>query len=124
MLPGAALRLPAPVFSQTLPAQIRSPLFGCDCPICTGITIASAPPRAPAAAGDRFLQVRLTTFPNLITALLSVRLLSRYLHHSSCCCVHERSLQRVPIFCISDKHYIIPEEACKDQSGKVLSAIF
>ncbi|CAL5226755.1 g9608 [Coccomyxa viridis] len=56
MLPGASLRLPAPVFSQTLPAQIRSPLFGCDCPICTGIAIASASPRAPAAAGDKSLQ--------------------------------------------------------------------
>ena len=50
MLPAASLRLPAPVFSQTLPAQIRSPLFGCDCPICTGIALASAFPRAHAAA--------------------------------------------------------------------------
>lgn len=52
-LPGvlrtASLRLPAPVFSQTLPAQIKSPLFGCECPICTGLATASPP--AKAAAG-------------------------------------------------------------------------
>ena len=50
ILPLPALRLPAPVFSQTLPAQIKSPLYGCNCPVCTGIALASSPPEAEAAA--------------------------------------------------------------------------
>ena len=50
MLPVPALRLPAPVFSQTLPAQIKSPLYGCNCPVCTGIALASSPSEVEAAA--------------------------------------------------------------------------
>ena len=50
MLPVPALRLPAPVFSQILPAKIKSPLYGCNCPVCTGIVLASSPSKEEAAA--------------------------------------------------------------------------
>ena len=83
MQPAASLRLPAPVFSQMLPAQIRSPLFGCDCPICTGIAVA----RPAAGAGDKLLQVCLAN-PAFQGALLyrpSTYCLMR-IDTPPCCC--------------------------------------